>query len=100
MRVLAHNLAQPDKGTGAAMVCTFGDVTDVTWWRELSLGVRVIIGRDGRLLAAAPEGLSETGAALYTAELAGKSIRCPGCGTAVLVPGRDDGPAAPPSDSG
>jgi valyl-tRNA synthetase len=72
VRVLAHNLAQPDKGTGAAMVCTFGDVTDVTWWRELSLDVRVIMGRDGRLLAAAPGGLSETGASLYTAELAGK----------------------------
>jgi len=47
--VVAHPLAQPDKGTGAAMVCTFGDVTDVTWWRELSLPMRPIIGRDGRL---------------------------------------------------
>jgi valyl-tRNA synthetase len=74
VRVLAHNLAQPDKGTGAAMVCTFGDITDVTWWRELGLGVRVIIGRDGRLLAAAPDGLSESGASLYTAELGGKRI--------------------------
>ena len=31
----AHELAQPDKGTGIAMICTFGDTTDVTWWREL-----------------------------------------------------------------
>ncbi len=54
--VVAHPLAQPDKGTGAAMVCTFGDVTDVTWWRELSLPVRAIIGRDGRLLATSPAG--------------------------------------------
>ncbi len=38
--VLAHPLAQPDKGTGAAMVCTFGDTTDVVWWRELGLPVR------------------------------------------------------------
>ncbi len=48
--VVAHHLAQPDKGTGAAMVCTFGDVTDVVWWRELGLPVRAIVGRDGRLL--------------------------------------------------
>jgi valyl-tRNA synthetase len=72
--MLAHALAQPEKGTGAAMVCTFGDVTDVTWWRELGLPVRAIIGRDGRLLATAPEGLSAAGAALYANELAGKRI--------------------------
>ena len=35
--VLAHHLAQPDKGTGIAMICTFGDITDVVWWRELDL---------------------------------------------------------------
>ena len=49
--VVSHPLAQPDKGTGAAMVCTFGDVTDVIWWRDLNLPVRAIVGRDGRLLA-------------------------------------------------
>ena len=72
--VVAHELAQPDKGTGAAMICTFGDVTDVVWWRELGLPVRAIVGRDGRLLAGAPPGLSAEGAALYARELAGKSI--------------------------
>ncbi len=35
--VLAHGLADPDKGSGIAMICTFGDTTDVVWWRELSL---------------------------------------------------------------
>jgi valyl-tRNA synthetase len=48
--VLAHRLADPGKGTGIAMVCTFGDTTDVTWWRELQLDTRPVIGRDGRLL--------------------------------------------------
>ncbi len=48
--VRAHELAEPDKGTGIAMVCTFGDVTDVTWWRELDLETRALIGRDGRML--------------------------------------------------
>ena len=42
-----HVLADPDKGTGAAMICTFGDVTDVVWWRELALPVRAIIQPNG-----------------------------------------------------
>lgn len=48
--ILAHPLAEPDKGTGAVMLCTFGDATDVTWWRELRVATRMIVGRDGRLL--------------------------------------------------
>jgi valyl-tRNA synthetase len=48
--VVAHELADPEKGSGIAMICTFGDTTDVVWWRELSLATRVIVGRDGRLL--------------------------------------------------
>ena len=55
--VLAHRLADPDKGTGLAMVCTFGDLTDVTWWRELALPTRAVIGRDGRLLPDPPDGV-------------------------------------------
>jgi valyl-tRNA synthetase len=55
--IVAHELAQPDKGTGIAMICTFGDTTDVTWWRELDLPMRPIIGRDGRLLPEAPDGV-------------------------------------------
>ncbi|GLH98043.1 valine--tRNA ligase [Phytohabitans aurantiacus] len=55
--VHAHQLTDPEKGSGIAMVCTFGDLTDVTWWRELRLDTRVVIGRDGRLLAEAPAGV-------------------------------------------
>ncbi|MGC5030151.1 valine--tRNA ligase [Micromonospora sp. DT229] len=55
--VCAHPLAEPAKGTGIAMVCTFGDLTDVTWWRELDLDTRVVIGRDGRLLPEPPAGV-------------------------------------------
>ena len=51
--VLAHELADPDKGSGIAMICTFGDTTDVTWWRELALPTRTIVGRNGRLAAGA-----------------------------------------------
>ena len=50
--ILAHELADPEKGTGVAMICTFGDTTDVVWWRELNLPTRALIGRDGRFMAA------------------------------------------------
>lgn len=70
--VLAHEAAEPDKGSGLVMCCTFGDLTDVTWWRELQLPVRTVIGRDGRLLRETPEWLSGDGASRYE-ELAGKT---------------------------
>lgn len=73
--VVAHHLAQQDKGTGIAMICTFGDTTDVTWWRELDLPNRAVIGFDGRLVADAPaaELFDDAGRAAY-AELAGKTV--------------------------
>jgi valyl-tRNA synthetase len=72
--VVAHHLAQKDKGSGIAMICTFGDVTDVIWWRELDLPNRTIIGRDGRIIADAPSAIqSDAGLAAF-AELAGKTV--------------------------
>ena len=47
--VKAHALADPEKGSGIAMICTFGDTTDVTWWRELRLPVRAIVQPNGTL---------------------------------------------------
>jgi valyl-tRNA synthetase len=44
-----HPLADPAKGTGVAMICTFGDITDVTWWRELGLPVRAVLQPNGTL---------------------------------------------------
>ena len=55
--VLAHPAAEMDKGAGIAMCCTFGDLTDVQWWRELQLPVRTVIGRDGRFHRETPEWL-------------------------------------------
>ncbi len=72
--VVAHHLAQMDKGTGIAMICTFGDITDVVWWRELDLPNRAIIGFDGRIIADAPAAITaESGRAAF-AELAGKTV--------------------------
>jgi valyl-tRNA synthetase len=78
--VVAHELADPDKGTGIAMICTFGDVTDVTWWRELGLPARVVIRKDGTL---GPGRFGEPGwesrdaaaANAVMAELTGKAVK-------------------------
>ncbi|MEW6347300.1 MAG: valine--tRNA ligase [Paraburkholderia sp.] len=72
--VLTHPLADPAKGTGLAMVCTFGDVTDVIWWRELSLPTRCVIGKDGRLHDATPDWLRSPRAGLAYARIAGATI--------------------------
>jgi valyl-tRNA synthetase len=71
--VLAHPLAEIDKGAGIAMCCTFGDLTDVTWWRELQLPVRTVIGRDGRMTRETPEWLSGEQAAAAYEDLKGKT---------------------------
>ncbi len=72
--IKAHHLAQQDKGTGIAMVCTFGDVTDVVWWRELSLDTRPILGRDGRILTDLPPWLTNPAAQAHYRDLAGKTV--------------------------
>jgi valyl-tRNA synthetase len=69
--VLTHHLADPDKGSGIAMICTFGDLTDVIWWRELRLPTRPVIGWDGRLAADPPAGLESTSARTAYKNLAG-----------------------------
>ncbi len=72
--VVAHHLAQADKGSGIAMICTFGDLTDVIWWRDLDLPNRAIIGFDGRIVSEAPAAIeSQAGRAAY-AQLAGKTV--------------------------
>jgi valyl-tRNA synthetase len=72
--VLGHRLADPAKGTGLAMVCTFGDTTDVTWWRDLGLDTRPVIGKNGRLLdGPLPWLTSPEGQAAYR-ELAGALV--------------------------
>ncbi|HEY6739090.1 MAG TPA: valine--tRNA ligase, partial [Actinopolymorphaceae bacterium] len=73
--VLAHRLADPDKGTGLAMICTFGDATDVLWWRELQLPIRAIVGRDGRLTVEPPPGLDTDTARRTYAELARRTTK-------------------------
>jgi len=72
--VVSHRLAQIDKGTGIAMICTFGDVTDVIWWRELDLPNRAIIGFDGRIIDECPEAITSNDGKAAFAEMAGKTV--------------------------
>jgi valyl-tRNA synthetase len=79
--VLAHRLADPAKGTGIAMVCTFGDATDVTWWRDLRLDTRPVIGKDGRLLDGPLPWLTDPGGRAAYQQLAG--LRVPAARTRI-----------------
>lgn len=72
--VRAHRLADPEKGTGIAMVCTFGDVTDVVWWRELQLATRPVIGRSGRILPEPPPGLTDPAGVAAYQRIAGATV--------------------------
>ena len=71
--VVAHRLASQEKGSGIAMICTFGDVTDVIWWRELDLPNRAILGWDGRIITDAPDAITSEAGKVAFAELAGKT---------------------------
>jgi len=51
--ILTDELVDPTKGTGAVMCCTFGDSTDIRWWRTHGLPLRQAIGRDGRMISLA-----------------------------------------------
>ena len=73
MPVLPHSAAEKDKGAGIAMCCTFGDTTDIDWWRDLELPLRAILRKDGRIEAETPDWItSEAGREMYAA-MAGKT---------------------------
>ncbi len=57
------------------MICTFGDLTDVTWWRELELPARPIIDWDGRIKDEPPAAITDPAGRATYAELAGLTIR-------------------------
>jgi valyl-tRNA synthetase len=71
--VLAHPAAEPEKGAGIAMCCTFGDLTDVQWWRELQLPTRSVVGRDGRLLREIPEWIESPRGVHVYGDIAGRT---------------------------
>ena len=77
--VFPSDKADPEKGTGILMVCTFGDATDVEWWRGENLALRQLVGRNGRLAevefgSQGWESLDPESAGRFYAELAGKTV--------------------------
>ena len=71
--ILAHPAAEMDKGAGIAMCCTFGDVTDVEWWRDLNLPLRSIIQRNGRIVMDTPDWIEDEEGKRIFQETAGKT---------------------------
>ena len=71
--VVAHHLADPEKGSGIAMICTFGDVTDVVWWREFNLPTRGLIGWDGKIQNETPEWIQTEKAKEIFSKIIGKT---------------------------
>ncbi|MDR9430433.1 MAG: valine--tRNA ligase [Natronomonas sp.] len=59
IELIADEDVDGEFGTGAVMICTFGDKQDVTWWAEHDLDLRAAVTEDGRLneLAGEFEGL-------------------------------------------
>jgi valyl-tRNA synthetase len=78
--IFASPLVDREKGTGILMVCTFGDATDVQWWREEGLPLRQVVGRNGRLCAVefgtdAFPSLDPAAANRVYEELSGRTVR-------------------------
>jgi valyl-tRNA synthetase len=77
--IFPSELADPEKGTGILMVCTFGDSTDVDWWRQHQLESRQLLGRNGRLIevefgSEAFPSLDPDAANRFYGELVGKRV--------------------------
>ncbi|HEX5747405.1 MAG TPA: valine--tRNA ligase [Archangium sp.] len=97
--IFPSELADPTKGTGILMVCTFGDATDVLWWRQQKLPLRQIIGRNGRLMAvtfgdSGWESLDAPAAQGFYAGLLGKTVKQARTAMVELLR-REDGAAKP-----
>lgn len=78
--IIANEKADPEKGTGILMVCTFGDVMDVEWWRQYKLPLRQTIGRNGRMMPVqfgtqGWESLDENKANEFYGQISGKNIK-------------------------
>ena len=48
--ILADDKVAIDKGTGVVMCCTFGDQTDIEWWKKYNLPLKYIFTDDGKII--------------------------------------------------
>lgn len=75
----SSDVVNPEKGTGLVMVCTFGDATDMDWWKLEQLKLRQILNKQGRLMAIefgteGWESIDAEAANTYYAALKGKTV--------------------------
>lgn len=52
--IMADEKVAIDKGTGIVMCCTFGDQTDIEWWKKYNLPLKYIFTEDGRIIDSVP----------------------------------------------
>ena len=52
--IMADEKVAMDKGTGVVMCCTFGDQTDIEWWKKYNLPLKYIFTDDGRIIDSVP----------------------------------------------
>ncbi len=71
--ILPHPEAEMDKGAGIAMCCTFGDTTDIDWWRDLELPLRAILRKDGRIITETPEWITTDAGRTAFEQITGKT---------------------------
>lgn len=53
--IMADEKVGIDKGTGVVMCCTFGDQTDIEWWKKYNLPLKYIFTHDGRIIDSIPK---------------------------------------------
>ena len=53
VKILSDDKVQKDKGTGLVMCCTFGDQTDIYWYKKHKLPFIQVVGLDGKWTAVA-----------------------------------------------
>lgn len=76
--ILPSTHADPEKGSGIMMICTFGDAADVDWWKASGLPIKQALGKNGRFESVSfTEGAFESKAPeqaqKYYQELVGKT---------------------------
>ena len=49
VEILADPEVDMEKGSGVVMCCTFGDTTDIQWWQEYGLDLRIVLDRRGHM---------------------------------------------------
>ena len=52
--IMADEKVAIDKGTGIVMCCTFGDQTDIEWWKKYNLPLKHIFTENGRIADTIP----------------------------------------------